>query len=55
MKTCALKVNFPSDLGELRPIEKSFEDMLSNLEKVFDRLQKAGLKLKANKCNLCAT
>lgn len=30
---------------------KTFENMLENLGKVFERLQKANLKLKAKKCS----
>jgi hypothetical protein len=33
---------------------RTFEDMMVNLEKVFDRLAQAGLKLKAKKCHLFA-
>ena len=33
---------------------KSFEEMLENLQKVFDRLREAGLKLKPKKCFLFA-
>lgn len=33
---------------------KTFEKMLSNLSKVFDRLKGAGLKFKAKKCCLFA-
>jgi hypothetical protein len=33
---------------------RNFEDMISNLEKVFARLSRAGLKLKAKKCQLFA-
>ena len=42
-------------LDDIIVIGNSFENMLENLEKVFDRLQRAGLKLKAKKCNLFAT
>jgi hypothetical protein len=31
---------------------RSFEDMVTNLKKVYDRLLAAGLKLKAKKCHL---
>jgi exonuclease VII small subunit len=34
---------------------KSFEDMLKNLSAVFERMQTAGLKLKARKCKLFST
>ena len=34
--------------------DKTFEQMLGNLGKVFDRLKKANLKLKAKKCCLFA-
>ena len=33
---------------------KTFEEMVHNLELVFDKLKAAGLKLKANKCTLFA-
>ena len=33
---------------------KTFSDMLVNLDRVFERLGSAGLKLKAKKCSLCA-
>ena len=33
---------------------KTFEDMVKNLDEVLDRLQEAGLKLKARKCQLFA-
>lgn len=33
---------------------RTFDEMLVNLDKVFSRLQKAGLKLKARKCHLFA-
>ena len=33
---------------------KTFDEMLKNLEKVFEKLLEAGLKLKARKCNLFA-
>lgn len=36
-------------------IGNSFENMIENSEQVFDRLQGAGLKLKARKCDLFAT
>lgn len=42
-------------LDDIIVIGKSFDDMLCNLERVFDRLLRAGLKLKARKCNLFAT
>jgi hypothetical protein len=42
-------------LDDIILIGNSFENMLENLEKVFDRLQRAGLKLKAKKCYLIAT
>lgn len=42
-------------LDDIIVIGNSFENMLDNLGKVFDRLQQAGLKLKAKKCNLFAT
>lgn len=42
-------------LDDIIVIGNSFENMLDNLGKVFDRLQQAGLKLKAKKCNFFAT
>ena len=39
-------------LDDIIVIGKSFEEMMSNLEKVFNRLFSAGLKLKAKKCHL---
>jgi hypothetical protein len=39
-------------LDDIIIMGKSFEDMLNNLTKVFDRFQHAGLRLKAKKCHL---
>lgn len=39
-------------LDDIIIMGKSFEDMLHNLTKVFDRFQHAGLRLKAKKCHL---
>lgn len=39
-------------LDDIVVIGKSFEHHLANLQKVFDRLSSANLKLKAKKCNL---
>ena len=39
-------------LDDIVVFGKSFEDQLSNLEKVFQKLSKAGLKLKPKKCHL---
>ena len=41
-------------LDDIIVLGKSFEDMIQNLETVFNRLSSAGLKLKAKKCNLFA-
>ena len=41
-------------LDDIIVLGKSFEDMMQNLETVFNRLASAGLKLKAKKCNLFA-
>jgi hypothetical protein len=42
-------------LDDIIVIGNSFKNMLENLEKVFERLQRDGLKLKVNKCDLFAT
>ncbi|KAK3093316.1 hypothetical protein FSP39_013979 [Pinctada imbricata] len=42
-------------LDDIIVLGKSFEEMIANLSQVFDRLQQAGLKLKAKKCNLFAS
>ena len=42
-------------LDDIIVFAKSFEEMLDNLAKVFDRLRTAGLKLKPRKCKLFAT
>jgi hypothetical protein len=40
------------DIDDVIIFRRNFEEELKNLEMVFDRLSKAGLKLKAKKCNL---
>lgn len=42
-------------LDDIIVVGKSFENMMENLQHVFQRLHQAGLKLKAKKCNLFAT
>ena len=43
-------------LDDVIVLGRSFEDMVTNLKKVYDRLLAAGLKLKAKKCHLfCKT
>ena len=39
-------------LNDVIVLGRSFEDMVTNLKKVYDRLLAAGLKLKAKKCHL---
>ncbi|XP_033761565.1 uncharacterized protein LOC117343329 [Pecten maximus] len=39
-------------LDDIIVVGSTFEDMIENLEKVFDRLEAAGLKFKAKKCTL---
>jgi hypothetical protein len=39
-------------LDDVIVLGRSFEDMVTNLRKVYDRLLAAGLKLKAKKCHL---
>ena len=39
-------------LDDIIVFSKTFEEMTENLQKVFDRLKSAGLKLKAKKCTL---
>jgi hypothetical protein len=39
-------------LDDVIVLGRSFEDMVTNLKKVYDRLLAAGLKLKAKKCHL---
>ena len=39
-------------LDDVIVLGRSFEDMATNLKKVYDRLLAAGLKLKAKKCHL---
>jgi hypothetical protein len=39
-------------LDDVIVLGRSFEDMVTNLRKVYDRLLPAGLKLKAKKCHL---
>jgi hypothetical protein len=39
-------------LDDVIVLERSFEDMVINLRKVYDRLLAAGLRLKAKKCHL---
>ena len=41
-------------LDDIIVLGKSFENMMQNLETVFNRLASSGLKLKAKKCNLFA-
>ena len=41
-------------LDDIIVIAKSFDEMLQNLETVFNRLSSAGLKLKAKKCHIFA-
>ena len=41
-------------LDDIIVIGKSFENMLENLSKIFEKLEGAGLKLKAKKCSLFA-
>lgn len=41
-------------LDDVIVIGKTFDDMISNLDKGFARLSSTGLKLKAKKCSLCA-
>ncbi|XP_021371063.1 uncharacterized protein LOC110461754 [Mizuhopecten yessoensis] len=41
-------------LDDVIIVGRSFEEMMDNLEKVFDRLLAAGFKLRARKCLLCA-
>ena len=40
-------------LDDLLIIGKSFEEHLQNLQLVFERLRRAGLKLKPSKCAVC--
>ena len=39
-------------LDDVIVTEKTFEDMIKNLDQVFERLHEAGLKLKPRKCQL---
>jgi hypothetical protein len=39
-------------LDDVIVLGRSFEDMVTNLKKVYDRLLAAGFKLKAKKCHL---
>jgi hypothetical protein len=39
-------------LDDVIVLGRSFEDMVANLRKVYDRLLATGLKLKAKKCHL---
>jgi hypothetical protein len=41
-------------LDDVIVVGKSFEEMVTNLRQVFDRLKAAGLKLKSKKCSLFA-
>ena len=41
-------------LDDIIVCAKTFEDMVKNVGEVFERLQEAGLKLKARKCQLFA-
>ena len=41
-------------LDDIIVIGKSFENMLENLSKIFEKLEGASLKLKAKKCSLFA-